>query len=256
MRAGTLDLLVATDVAARGLDIERLTHVINFDLPSAPAAYVHRIGRTGRAGREGVAITLAEPREHRMLRSIEQLTRQKIAVETVPTVLDVRARRLDVTRAAIRDTILAGDLDGYRVVVESLADEFDPVEIATAAVRIAHEAGDGAGEEDEAEIPPPPSKRAPREPARRAAPSAGRGMVRIYVGEGRKSNMRPGDLVGAITNEAGVEGSSIGAIEIGDRYSLVEVAEELADDVIAALRATKIKGKRVTVRRDKAARSR
>ena len=267
MRAGTLDLLVATDVAARGLDIEHLTHVINFDLPSAPAAYVHRIGRTGRAGREGVAITLAEPREHRMLRSIEQLTRQKIEIATVPTVLDVRARRLDVTRAAIRDTILAGDLDGYRVVVESLAEEFDPVEIATAAVRIAHEAGDGAGH-DEAEIPqapPPPAKGKgsgngkTRERAHaKSIPAAprSRGMVRIYIGEGRKSNIRPGDLVGAITNEAGIEGHSIGAIEIGDRFSLVEVAEELADEVIAALRATKIKGKRMTVRRDKAARSR
>jgi ATP-dependent RNA helicase DeaD len=266
MRAGTLDLLVATDVAARGLDIEHLTHVINFDLPSAPAAYVHRIGRTGRAGREGVAITLAEPREHRMLRSIEQLTRQKIEVATVPTVLDVRARRLDVTRAAIRDTILAGGLDGYRVVVESLAEEFDPVEIATAAVRIAHEAGDGAGQ-DEAEIPqgPPPASAKGRGKGKanergraKSTPAVprSRGMVRIYIGEGRKSNIRPGDLVGAITNEAGIEGQSIGAIEIGDRFSLVEVAEELADEVIAALRATKIKGKRMTVRRDKAARSR
>ena len=266
MRAGTLDLLVATDVAARGLDIEHLTHVINFDLPSAPAAYVHRIGRTGRAGREGVAITLAEPREHRMLRSIEQLTRQKIEVATVPTVLDVRARRLDVTRAAIRDTILAGGLDGYRVVVESLAEEFDPVEIATAAVRIAHEAGDGAGQ-DEAEIPqgPPPASAKGRGKGKanergraKSTPAVprSRGMVRIYIGEGRKSNIRPGDLVGAITNEAGIEGQSIGAIEIGDRFSLVEVAEELVDEVIAALRATKIKGKRMTVRRDKAARSR
>jgi ATP-dependent RNA helicase DeaD len=229
---------------------------------------VHRIGRTGRAGREGVGITLAEPREHRMLRSIEQLTRQKIEVATVPTVLDVRARRLDVTRAEIRDTILAGDLDGYRVVVESLAEEFDPVEIATAAVRIAHEAGDGAGQ-DEADIPqgppPPPaserSKGRSKAPARdRAKPAPAvprsRGMARIYIGEGRKSNIRPGDLVGAITNEAGIEDHSIGAIEIGDRFSLVEVAEELVDEVIAALRATKIKGKRMTVRRDKAARSR
>jgi ATP-dependent RNA helicase DeaD len=205
-----------------------------------------------------------------MLRSIEQLTRQKIEVATVPTVLDVRARRLDVTRAAIRDTILAGDLDGYRVVVESLAEEFDPVEIATAAVRIAHEAGDGAGQ-DEADIPqgppppPPPaserSKGRSKAPARdRAKPAPAvprsRGMARIYIGEGRKSNIRPGDLVGAITNEAGIEGQSIGAIEIGDRFSLVEVAEELVDEVIAALRATKIKGKRMTMRRDKAARSR
>jgi ATP-dependent RNA helicase DeaD len=253
MRAGSLDLLVATDVAARGLDIEHLTHVINFDLPSAPAAYVHRIGRTGRAGREGVAITLAEPREHRMLRSIEQLTRQRIEVATVPTVLDVRARRLDVTRAAIRDTILAGDLDGYRVVVEALAGEFDPIEIATAAVRLAHEAGDSGGE-DGADIPE--TTPAKQKPGRKQSERKSAGMVRIYIGEGRKSNMRPADLVGAITNEAGIDSRSIGAIEIADNFSLVELPEEMAAEVITALRATKVKGKRVTVRLDKAGRSR
>jgi ATP-dependent RNA helicase DeaD len=101
-RDGTSELLVATDVAARGLDIEHVSHVVNFDVPSAADAYVHRIGRTGRAGREGVAITLAEPREHRMLRNIEHLTRQKIAVERVPTIVDLRARRLELTRAALR----------------------------------------------------------------------------------------------------------------------------------------------------------
>src|SRR5438046_6975549 len=95
-RDGTAAPLIATDVAARGLDIEHVTHVVNFDVPSAPDAYVHRIGRTGRAGREGVAITLAEPREHRQLRNIEQATKQKIAVEAVPTIVDLRAKRLEL----------------------------------------------------------------------------------------------------------------------------------------------------------------
>src|SRR5687767_5797389 len=99
VRAGKTDLLVATDVAARGLDIAHLSHVINYDLPAAPESYVHRIGRTGRAGREGTAITLAEPREHRLLRSIEQVTKQKIQVAAVPTVADLRARRLELIRA-------------------------------------------------------------------------------------------------------------------------------------------------------------
>src|SRR5229473_1868817 len=142
-RAGKTDLLVATDVAARGLDIEHLSHVVNYDVPSAAEAYVHRIGRTGRAGRAGTAITLAEPREHRLLRSIEAFTKQKIEVQTVPTVADLRARRLDLTSASLRERILAGDLDDVRVVVDTLAQEFDIVAIASAAVKLAHRAEAG-----------------------------------------------------------------------------------------------------------------
>ena len=96
-------------MAARGLDVDHLTHVVNYDVPSAPDSYVHRIGRVGRAGREGVAITLAEPREHRLLQTIERATKQQIAVEKLPTVADLRARRLELTRAALRETLLDGD---------------------------------------------------------------------------------------------------------------------------------------------------
>jgi ATP-dependent RNA helicase DeaD len=124
-RDGSTELLVATDVAARGLDIERLSHVINYDVPASPDTYVHRIGRTGRAGRGGTAITLAEPREHRLLRAMEAATKQKIEVVPIPTVADLRARRLEITRASLRERLLAGDLDHTRVVVESLAAEFD-----------------------------------------------------------------------------------------------------------------------------------
>src|SRR6185369_4251314 len=148
LRSGDAELLIATDVAARGLDIDRLTHVINYDLPAAPEAYVHRIGRVGRAGREGVAITLAEPREHRLLKNIEQQTRQKIEIAAVPTVADLRARRLELTRASLRETILSGDLDHFRVVVDSLAQEFDIMDVAAAAVKQA-DARDGAEEEHE-----------------------------------------------------------------------------------------------------------
>jgi ATP-dependent RNA helicase DeaD len=253
-RAGTVDLLVATDVAARGLDIEQLSHVINYSVPESPAAYEHRIGRTGRAGREGVAITLVEPREHRMLRSIEQITRQKIEVGTVPSVRDVRARQLEVTRGLLRERIQAGELDGYRAVVESLADEFDLMDISMAALQLAHEAGAGAAAKEEAEIPPR-AEAAPK-PGKKTARSRPekpkQGMARIFVGAGRKANMRPADLVGAIVNEAGIEAKTIGAIEIGDTFSLVELPEPVADAVISALRATKVKGKRLTVRRDKA----
>src|SRR5918999_2479663 len=114
LRSGTADLLVATDVAARGLDIEQLTHVVNYDVPSAPESYVHRIGRVGRAGREGVAITLAEPREHRMLKAIERLTGQRISMAKIPTVADLRARRLELTQGALRESLLTDDLERCR----------------------------------------------------------------------------------------------------------------------------------------------
>src|SRR5688572_13074777 len=148
VRTQKTDLLIATDVAARGLDIEHLSHVVNYDVPNAPEAYVHRIGRTGRMGREGTAITLAEPREHRLLRSIEQLTKQKIDVATVPTVADLRARRLELTRVTLRERILGGDFDDVRVVVESLAEEFDVLDVAAAAVKMAHLASSNDSDEE------------------------------------------------------------------------------------------------------------
>ncbi len=139
LRGGSLDLLVATDVAARGLDIEQLTHVVNYDVPSAPELYVHRIGRVGRAGREGTAITLVEPREHKMLKTIERATGRPIAIEKLPTVADLRTRRLELTRAALRESLLEDDLDTFRTVVEPLSEEFDLFEVALAAVKLAHE---------------------------------------------------------------------------------------------------------------------
>jgi ATP-dependent RNA helicase DeaD len=154
-REGAYELLIATDVAARGLDIEHVSHVVNFDVPSAPDAYVHRIGRTGRAGREGTAITFAEPRERRLLSNIEQLTGQKMKVETVPTVRDLRARRMELTSASIRQALEAGNLEKYAVIVESLSNDFDLMDIAAAAVKLVHEA---TREPNEAEIAPVVSK--------------------------------------------------------------------------------------------------
>ena len=259
-RGGTVDVLVATDVAARGLDIEHVTHVVNFNIPQSPADYVHRIGRTGRAGREGVAITFAEPREHRQLRSIEAVTGRAIETAKLPTVLDVKAKRLEVMRGELREALVAGELDQYRVVVEALAEEFDVMDVAAAAVKMAQESGaSAAGPAADVPVAKPererdrPPKSGPRDTRSKGARS--RGMVRIYVGSGRKHNMRPADLVGAIANEANIDASSIGAIEITDSYSLVELPEELADPVIAVLRSTKIKGKRQTVRRDLANRT-
>jgi len=312
-RAGTAELLIATDVAARGLDIDHLSHVVNFDVPTSPEAYVHRIGRTGRAGREGVAITIAEPREHRQLRNIEHLTKQKIEMATVPSVADLRARRLELTRTALREALLEDKLDGFRVVVENLASEFDLMDVAAAAVKVAHEASVGDGDGDDIEIPAAaPRREGPggfggdrgdrgnnrpgaggrtygsgREGARGTSGTSGTSRdgghgpgrpvsamrpersadesderprrprqanwetTRIYVGAGRAAGVRPGDLVGAIANEVGIDASAIGAIEIADKFSLVEVPAEIADDIVTALRASTVKGKRVPVRRDR-----
>ena len=266
-REGAVELLIATDVAARGLDIESVSHVVNYDVPSSPDAYVHRIGRTGRAGRAGVAITLVEPREHRYLRNIEQLTKQKIDIEKVPTIVDLRTRRLELTRAAIEEAIAEGDLDQYRVVVEALSGDHDIMDIATAAVRLAHRAS-----EDNSETVEIPDVVVPasRERARGDRPARGRGergtparqrrsrargadadATRLYIGLGRSGGIRPADIVGAIANEAGVDPSGIGAIDIADRFSLVEVPGEEADAIMQALRGTKIRGKKVAVRRDR-----
>ncbi|MEO8106855.1 MAG: DEAD/DEAH box helicase, partial [Actinomycetes bacterium] len=265
LRSEVADLIVATDVAARGLDIDQLTHVVNYDVPSAPESYVHRIGRVGRGGREGVAITLAEPREHRQLKTIERVTKHKIPVHKVPTVADLHARRLEVTRAALEDILIAGDLGHVGVVVESLTDEYDVVEVAMAAIKLAHEAV--AGPSDDDEIPDASEARGDdggkkkgkgkgkpasgsRGPSKERSRSTGE-TARVYVGAGRAGGLRPQDLVGAIAGETRLTGRDVGSIEITDRFSLVEVPADAVTEVVSALRATRIKGQKVQVRPDR-----
>ena len=280
-RDGALDVLVATDVAARGLDIEHVSHVVNYDVPSNPEAYVHRIGRTGRAGREGVAITLVEPREHRLLRNIEAAIRTRLEIAQMPTVADLRERRLEILRGSLREAILAGGLDRFRAVVEPLAEEFDVVDVALAAVSLAE--GAGAREEDEVESPRRRCSRADRRHAGWAVPSregrvrypagplafgpavdahlgppgpddssgSGGEWVQLFVGGGRRAGIRPGDLVGAITNEAGVPGSVVGAIQIADDFALVDVRASVAESIAHALRGATIRGRKLPVRRER-----
>ncbi len=272
-RDNRADLLIATDVAARGLDIEHVSHVVNFDVPTEPDAYVHRIGRTGRAGRDGVAITFVEPREQRLLRNIQQATQQKIPVSTIPTVADLRNKRLDLTRASLREAVLAGGLDAFRGLVEGLASELDVMDVAAAAVKMAHEAShaETGAHADEQDVPlDAPAARpergqfqerpvwGPKGAAGRKASGPRRGpraqgfeTVRIFIGAGRSDALRPGDLVGAIAGETGLSSAAIGAIEIADRFSLVDVAAEHAPRIIEALRGTKLRGKSVTVRLDR-----
>ena len=144
-RTGQADVLVATDVAARGLDIEHVSHVVNYDLPMTPEVYVHRIGRTGRAGREGMAISFVDPRQHRQLRSIEGAVRAKIEILPIPTEADLQARRLDTTLAAVRAQIGEGGLEQARAVVDRLAQEFDVLDVAAAAIRLLHDDAPAGG---------------------------------------------------------------------------------------------------------------
>jgi ATP-dependent RNA helicase DeaD len=271
-RSGQTELLVATDVAARGLDIPSVSHVVNYDLPTSPEGYVHRIGRTGRAGREGAAITVIDPREQRLLWNIEQLTKAKIVVTPVPTVADLRTKRLARTKSAIEEVLAVGDLDLFRAVVASLAEQGDPMEVAAAAMKLVFRMQ--GGERKEYDIPtvssrPPerpsmarhpmgdPRGRAggmmPREGPGRPYNAPGRGgrtagMAKVYIGAGREAGIRPGDLVGAIANEAGLNSNVIGAVEVMDRFSLVEVPEVLAREIIETLSRTRIKGQKVAVR--------
>jgi ATP-dependent RNA helicase DeaD len=260
LRSHTADLLVATDVAARGLDVDHLSHVVNYDVPTAPEAYTHRIGRVGRAGREGVAVTLVEPRQHRMMKAIERHTGQRLAMEKVPTVADLRARRLDLTRTAIEEVILEEDLDGVRSVIESLAEEHDIVDVALAAAKLVHDAEAGSGGDEEL---PEVSLKPDKGGAPRGGPGGGTGakggprkgpagdVGRLYIGLGRADGIRPKDIVGAIAGESSVSGRDIGAIEITQRFSLVEVPAGKADEVIEALRGTHVKGRKATVRHDR-----
>jgi ATP-dependent RNA helicase DeaD len=263
-RAGRTELLVATDVAARGLDIPQVSHVINYDLPSSAEVYVHRIGRTGRAGREGVAITILDPREQRLLRSIEHLTKAKVLVVPVPSVADLVAKRLERTRISVQETIRAGDLEQFRGVVKAMAESGDVASIAAAAFKLVFraEGGDRVEEEIPA-VPPRPAEWSSHEGAARQRHSrdVGRtiderrgrarreaGMARLYVGAGRESGIRPGDLVGAIANEASINSNLIGSIQIEERFSLVDVPERLAQGIMEVLGRARIKGRKVPVR--------
>ncbi len=266
LRDGSAELLVATDVAARGLDVDSLTHVVNYDVPSAAESYVHRIGRVGRAGREGVAITLAEPRERRLLSNIERLTKQTIEVAKVPTVADLRSKQIELTVEALNEALGSDDLDDYQAVLHGLSGE-DNRRVALAAIKLVHE-GRGATL-DEREIPDAwadtkrPDRSRPDRGGDRTRDAAGprpqgkggRGADSgvptgfVYINMGRQAGVRPADLVGAIANESGLPGRSIGPIRIAEHYSVVGVPEASVEDVVRTMGSTTIRGKAAEVRR-------
>src|SRR5581483_5772346 len=265
-REGQVEVLVATDVAARGLDIEAITHVINYDIPWDPESYVHRIGRTGRAGRAGDAITLVTPRDYRQLRLIEQTLRQRIGRKHLPTLGHVAQRRREASKEAVAATIATGDLDPYLTLAGELGEQYDPFEVAAAALRLWDEARAAGAREESTLAGALRAAAAEREIAagrrgRRGAPedrlaheaaaefqadgqAPEAGMARLLIAMGRVDGLRPQDLVGAIANEAGIPGRSIGAIDIYDRFSFVEVPAAQAEQVVEALQHTTIRGRR------------
>lgn len=266
LRDGTAELLVATDVAARGLDVDTLSHVVNYDVPSAPESYVHRIGRVGRAGREGVAITLAEPRQKRLLKNIERLTKQTIEVKKIPTVADLRNRQVELTVRAVSEALESDDLDDYASVLDGLDGADSDRRIALAAIKLMHEARGTFL--DEVEIPDATFRKEKDRHRKqdgkdgnfkkgsKGAKFGGTKSHRsngdtdfVYVSLGRKAGVRPGDLVGAIANEAGLSGKEIGPIRIQENFSVVGVPTGSVEKVSKAVSSTMLRGRKVRVRR-------
>jgi ATP-dependent RNA helicase DeaD len=240
-REGKAELLVATDVAARGLDVENVTHVINYDVPQDPESYVHRIGRTGRAGKKGQAITLITPREYRQLRLIEKLVRTRIKREELPTTADLAERQLETLRGHLTSIIEKGHLSSYRNVVTELMEENDSVEVAAAALKYAVEGIEPRAEEEAVD-----------DEIMFGNTGARPGMVRLFMNIGRASQIRVQDIVRAIAEEAGIPGNIIGMINIYDKFTFVEVPEDVAARVMSCMHHNLIKGKKVSVEPAKA----
>ncbi|MEJ7838242.1 MAG: DEAD/DEAH box helicase [Thermomicrobiales bacterium] len=247
-RSGQADILIATDVAARGLDVPDVSHVINFDIPESAETYVHRIGRTGRAGREGAAITLVAPRESRWLQQVERLTKAKIEFKRLPTAADVNERRRDVLKGTIAKVLTdETNITTYLEAVRSLAEDHDPLEIAAAALKLyADETGRAATDElrdDDIASFSGGGDRGSNERIR----TGEAGKSRLMINIGRNVRVRPQDIVGAIANEADVPGRSIGAIDIMDTFTYVDVPTEAAAHVVEVLNRSTIKGSPVVV---------
>jgi ATP-dependent RNA helicase DeaD len=260
-RAGTVPVLVATDVAARGLDIDHLSHVINFNVPEAADTYTHRIGRVGRAGREGTAITLAEPRERHQMQQIERITGRRFTGGTVPTKAEIRAKRLERMQGAILDTLAAGGLDEFRATIDLLATKLDPKDIAAAVLAMYTNATQTA--DDEPDITPSQPQRdnfqqrnaGPRHRQDRVSRPHARpngGMTRVWIGAGRQSGVGRRELFEVLQNEVGLSARDVGTVDILDRFSVVDVPGELSDYVVTTLNGMRFNGKPVPVRLDRA----
>ena len=271
LKAGKLDILVATDVAARGLDVERISHVINYDIPHDTEAYVHRIGRTGRAGREGDAILFVAPREKRMLQAIEKATRQKIDLMQLPTTDMVNNRRIEKFKQRLSDTIADEDLSLFRDLLAQYQQEHDvdALDIAAALAKQVQgnapfllsakteqrarpfEQDDSRQERrparERSETADPGRRKAPREPADIERQPLEPGMDRFRIEVGHAHKVKPGNIVGAIANEADIDSKYIGRINIFDDYSLVDLPENMPKELLTELRKVRVAGQRLNI---------
>jgi ATP-dependent RNA helicase DeaD len=263
LKTGKLDILVATDVAARGLDVERISHVINFDIPNDTEAYVHRIGRTGRAGRSGEAILFVAPREQHLLRAIERATRQKIEPMELPSAETVNDKRIAKFTQQITDTLATRDLAFFRDVIVRYQQQHDadPVDIAAALAQLAQ--GDKpllvkdvitldkrAARDDSrprSDARPERKRTTPRAAPVQIAADVGKELFRVEVG--RTHGVQPGNLVGAIANEAGVASAHIGRIEIYDAYSTIELPEGMPKEIFRLLKKVWVSGRQLDISR-------
>ena len=250
LKEGQLDILIATDVAARGLDVERISHVLNYDIPHDPESYVHRIGRTGRAGRSGTALLFVTPRERHLLNSIERVTRQKLVESQLPSVDDVNAQRVVKFRDSITDALGAPAIELFRRLIEDYERDND-VPMADIAAALALQSRDG--EQFLMTEPPPETRRRDDRPARKDKPvrKPGDGMATYRIAVGKRHKVGPGHIVGAIANEGGLHRSDFGHITIRPDHSLVELPAKLPRKTLKALEHTRISGVLIDLKPDR-----
>jgi len=267
LKKGSLDILVATDVAARGLDVERISHVVNYDIPADTESYIHRIGRTGRAGRSGEAILFVSPRERRMLQAIERATRQQIEKLHLPTTETVNNKRIADFKQKISDVIGAGELEFTRNLVEQYQQEHDvpALDIAAALAKIAigkkpmllsletEQPAYGAAPGQEPSGKPARHKGEERAPVTRVRSDEDKETYRLEVG--REHGVKPGNIVGAIANEAGLDSQHIGHIKIEPSFTLIDLPKGMPKEIFMDLKRTRICGQKINITRLGEARS-
>lgn len=254
LKDGSLDILIATDVAARGLDVERISHVLNYDIPHDPESYVHRIGRTGRAGRSGTALLFVTPRERHLLNSIERVTRQKLVETQLPSVADVNEKRVAKFRDSITEALASPGIDMFRTLIEGYERDHD-VPMADIAAALALQSRDG---EEFLMTEPPPEKRRERRdrpdrddgPPRKARERRS-DLTTYRIAVGKRHKVAPGAIVGAIANEGGLHRSDFGHIAIKLDYSLVELPAKLPKKTLKALENTRIQGQLIHLEPDR-----
>ncbi len=268
LKSGTLDILVATDVAARGLDVERISHVINFDIPVDTESYVHRIGRTGRAGRSGAAISFVTPRERRLLDAIEKATRQPLTQMQLPTVDDVNATRLARFDDSITEALGQNELmSAFRDIIGHYVEHHDvPEAEVAAALAVVAQGGTSLllTEADLRPVRPPREERDARpardgdraeRPERRSRTGTGR-LAPYRIEVGRRHRVEPRQIVGALANEGGLSREDFGAIDIKLDFSIVELPADMPRETLDKLAATRISGKLIELQLDRGPRKR